>query len=366
MKFNLFALVLVAGIATAKVVSEVENIQEEVSGTVDFPYSNGDISESNDESIIVDVTESFDYEEESSDNEDEFTWNMNGINFIKDNDGNLNKVKISTTIASAEIYMYGATLTSWIVEGQERIFLSPKAVLNGTSAIRGGIPIVFPQFKNDLTADLPFHGFARITTWKLDNISIYSSDKKEISFILTDKEIKEEYLKIWPHQFELVYTVLLDGKSLSTNIKIKNTSNESWLFNTLLHTYYNVNDLTEAGVYGLKDYHYVDTTPAGNGEIKLEEREKIIFQKEVDYIYYDVCQTSFKLQTGSDNEIRVEKNSLPDVIVWNPWIEKSKTLDDFGVESYPHMFCFEVGRVYQPVELDAGAVYEGGQVITIE
>lgn len=290
---------------------------------------------------------------------------MSGIDLIRDDSGNLIKVKISNTIASTEIYMFGATLTSWIVEGQERIFLSKKAILNGTKAIRGGIPIVFPQFSTKLTSDLPSHGFARISTWKWGGININTPDKKEVSFILTDREVNKKYLEIWPHQFKLVYTVLLEGKSLKTTIKIKNTGNEPWLFNTLLHTYFNVDDLNEANVQGLINCNYIDTSPEGNGEKNIESRQKIVFQKEVDSIYFDVNQKMFKLQTGFKNDIMVEKCTLPDVVVWNPWIEKSGRMADFGVESYPHMFCFEVGSVYQPIELDVDAVYEGGQILTV-
>lgn len=43
----------------------------------------------------------------------------------------------------ATIYLHGATVTSWKVDGKELLFLSSKAVLNGSKAIRGGIPIVF-------------------------------------------------------------------------------------------------------------------------------------------------------------------------------------------------------------------------------
>jgi len=290
---------------------------------------------------------------------------MSGIDLIRDSDGNIKKVKIINTNASAEIYMYGATVTSWIVNGQERLFLSKKAILNGTKAIRGGIPIVFPQFNTKLTTDLPSHGFARITYWKWAGININTPDRKEVSFILTDKEVNKKYLEIWPHQFKLVYTVLLDGNSLSTKIKIKNTGDEPWLFNTLLHTYFNVDDLSEAGVHGLLNCNYIDTSPEGNGDKKVEERQKIVFQKEVDSIYYDVNQKNFKLKTGFKNDIMVEKCTLPDVVVWNPWIEKSRRMADFGEESYPHMFCFEVGSVYQPIELDVDAVYEGGQVLTV-
>lgn len=58
----------------------------------------------------------------------------------------LPKVVLSTADASAEIYLHGATLTSWKVGGEELIFVSPKAVFEPPKAIRGGVPICFPQF----------------------------------------------------------------------------------------------------------------------------------------------------------------------------------------------------------------------------
>lgn len=45
---------------------------------------------------------------------------------------------------SVTVYLYGATVTSWKVNGQEQLFLSEKAHLDGSKPIRGGIPLVFP------------------------------------------------------------------------------------------------------------------------------------------------------------------------------------------------------------------------------
>ena len=45
---------------------------------------------------------------------------------------------------SVTIYLYGATVTSWKANGEEQLFLSSKANLDGSKAIRGGIPLVFP------------------------------------------------------------------------------------------------------------------------------------------------------------------------------------------------------------------------------
>ena len=48
--------------------------------------------------------------------------------------------------SSLTVVPFGASVISWIVDGQEKIFVSKKAVMDGTKAIRGGIPICFPNF----------------------------------------------------------------------------------------------------------------------------------------------------------------------------------------------------------------------------
>src|SRR5690242_12851465 len=46
---------------------------------------------------------------------------------------------------SVEVLLYGATITSWkSANGKENLFLSEKAALDGSKAVRGGIPLVFP------------------------------------------------------------------------------------------------------------------------------------------------------------------------------------------------------------------------------
>lgn len=46
---------------------------------------------------------------------------------------------------SVEVLLYGATVVSWkSANGKENLFLSDKAYLDGSKAVRGGIPVVFP------------------------------------------------------------------------------------------------------------------------------------------------------------------------------------------------------------------------------
>lgn len=63
---------------------------------------------------------------------------------------NVQENQVVASLASGEsvtINLYGATVTSWkLANGQEQLFLSEKAALDGSKAIRGGIPLVFPVF----------------------------------------------------------------------------------------------------------------------------------------------------------------------------------------------------------------------------
>lgn len=44
-----------------------------------------------------------------------------------------------------EVLLFGATVISWkSANGEENLFLSSKAHLDGSKAVRGGIPLVFP------------------------------------------------------------------------------------------------------------------------------------------------------------------------------------------------------------------------------
>lgn len=61
---------------------------------------------------------------------------------------NVDQGKIEASLPTGQsvtVYLYGATVTSWkLANGEEQLFLSEKAHLDGSKPIRGGIPVVFP------------------------------------------------------------------------------------------------------------------------------------------------------------------------------------------------------------------------------
>ena len=60
---------------------------------------------------------------------------------------------------SLRVALHGAHVLSWVSQGRERLYLSPHSVMDAHAAIRGGVPVCFPQFNQ--RGPLPKHGFAR-------------------------------------------------------------------------------------------------------------------------------------------------------------------------------------------------------------
>ncbi len=59
--------------------------------------------------------------------------------------GNSRVSAVLPTGESVEVLLHGATVLSWKgKDGGERLWLSDAAKLDGTKAVRGGIPLVFP------------------------------------------------------------------------------------------------------------------------------------------------------------------------------------------------------------------------------
>ncbi|KAF9543588.1 hypothetical protein EC957_000772 [Mortierella hygrophila] len=266
--------------------------------------------------------------------------------------------------ASAEVYLYGATLTSWKVANKERIFVSEKAILDGSKAIRGGIPLVFPVFGKGkaphVTAALPQHGFARISQWKL---LISSDDANTVTaeFGLDHTLISEENRKLWPFDFSLVYTVKLAAETIETKLRVHNVGDKSFDFNALLHTYFLIPDASRVKVVGLSGIDYVDKVLATT----VRQEGDIILEGEVDSVYANVKSDVQIPYVAEEGGVQVHLKGLSDVVVWNPWVGKAAAMADFGDDEFHKMICVEAGQVAEFIALAAGGSWEGSQVLSL-
>eukprot|EP00481_Brizalina_sp_1-RS-2013_P000279 TRINITY_DN10756_c0_g1_i1.p1 TRINITY_DN10756_c0_g1~~TRINITY_DN10756_c0_g1_i1.p1 ORF type:complete len:119 (+),score=12.83 TRINITY_DN10756_c0_g1_i1:50-406(+) len=102
------------------------------------------------------------------------------------------ELKNQTGTSTACIYRYGGTVTSWKIENEEQLFVS-KAKWDQIKAIRGGIPIVFPQFG---PGPMKQHGFPRVSIWNIDK-----SENNSVLLSLTDANLSNE----WKHNFHMTF-----------------------------------------------------------------------------------------------------------------------------------------------------------------
>ena len=62
---------------------------------------------------------------------------------------------------------------------------------------------------------------------------------------------------------------------------------------------------------------------------------------------------------GNKHKIAIAKSGMNEIVVWNPWIEKSRRLNDFGDDEYHNMVCVETGQMRVPIVLAPGAQWSG-------
>lgn len=280
------------------------------------------------------------------------------VNF-ESGEGGLPKAVLTnpSTASKLEVYLYGAHISSWVTKNGEHIFMSKKAIFANGKAIRGGIPVIFPQFG---PGKIQNHGFARNTNWEVVRTNVSKSEPMTVSIDLQLKDSKSTQ-DIWPHPFETTFSIHLSNK-LEIEWKVKNTGSDAFDFQSALHTYFTVSDIKNASVVGLKGVTFIDKVK--NGEKSVEERQSVTIGEEVDRVYLSPPQNPLLLvDKERDNSLKLFRERFTDVVVWNPWVEKAKGLNDLGEEAFPKFICVEVGEIGTPVKLNAGEQWVGKHVI---
>ncbi|XP_011043933.1 PREDICTED: putative glucose-6-phosphate 1-epimerase [Populus euphratica] len=260
--------------------------------------------------------------------------------------------------SSAEVYLYGGHVTSWRNDnGEELLFVSSKAIFKPPKAIRGGIPICFPQFGSH--GSLEQHGFARNKFWSIDSDPppFPTNSKSFIDLILKPSE---EDMQKWPHSYEFRLRVALGpGGDLMLTSRVRNTNADGkpFTFAFAYHTYFSVSDISEVRVEGLETLDYLDNLQ--NKERFTEQGDALTFESEVDKIYLSTPTKIAILDHEKKRTFVLRKDGIPDAVVWNPWDKKAKTMADFGDDEYMHMLCVEAAAVEKPITLKPGEEWKG-------
>jgi len=259
--------------------------------------------------------------------------------------------------ASMEIYLHGAHVTSWKnPRGEELFFLSRESHFAPGKPIRGGIPVIFPQFGG---GPLPQHGLARICDWVPEQAGVEKDGPVKALFRLSDSPAT---LELWPHPFVLELGVALDADTLTVACRVRNTGREPFDYHAVLHTYFRVADIERTAVHGLAGVTYIDSLRDDLHEV--EARAAIRFAEETDRIYIDAPDILRLEDEGNKRVISIAKSGMPDVVVWNPWIAKAQRMPDFGDDEYRRMVCVETGNMARPRALSPSDEWYGETTFT--
>lgn len=256
--------------------------------------------------------------------------------------------------SSAVVARLGGQVLSWMTpDGRERLFLSERAVFDGSAPIRGGIPICFPQFGG--LGDLPKHGFARTREWSV------AAQRCGDDYALATLELvdDEDTRAQWPHAFRAEITVMLEVDRIDVEFCVENPGPTPFEFTGALHSYLRVTQVEDVALEGLHGHDYLDA--AHGNRVVRETGTEIIVDGEVDRVYYDVRRP--QLLNAGNLSLGIQSQGFPDVVVWNPWVDLCAGLKDMPPEGWRHMLCVEAAAVRKPVIVQPGEEWYGRQTL---
>lgn len=262
--------------------------------------------------------------------------------------------------ASMDIYRHGAHLTSWkTATGKEWMFLSEHAVFAENRSIRGGVPVIFPQFSGFGSGRR--HGFARTQEWRLAH-SESTDVQAQCRFELTANETT---LVDWPHYFHAEFTANLQNDRLTMTLSVRNTDTKPFTFSGALHSYFAVSQIRTVRLHGLKGRQFWDNNGSNFHRDRLvDDQAALEFPDAIDRVYF-ACQSPLQLVDGEDR-LSIQAQGFSEVVVWNPGAEAAKKLADLADEEYQKMLCIEAALIDKPVTLSPGEVWSGSQVLQQE
>jgi len=261
--------------------------------------------------------------------------------------------------SSAEICLQGAHCTQFRTgDGHAVLFLSKQAIFEERKPIRGGIPVIFPQFGPGV---LPQHGFARNELWSVANTNADPSG----SFASVTLELKdnEKTRSVWDCAFTLQLTTSISFSSgekahLSQTMKFVNNGTKDTQFTAALHTYFTVSDITRTHINGLQNKSYLDKIKKADA---VETNEFVEFNGAMDRVYKKV--PDHVEITDGVNRVSIDKQNFPDMVLWNCWKEGAKGMADMGDDEWQQYVCCEVASVDAPVTVPPGGVWEASHKI---
>ncbi len=248
------------------------------------------------------------------------------------------------------VALQGAHVVSWHAAGRERLYLSPQNAWDGRSAIRGGVPVCFPQFNQRGT--LPKHGFARNSVWTAGR-PVVQDDGVQQDFSLS---WSAQTLALWQSRFEARLRVALAPGELTLTLTVHNLDSRPLEFSGALHSYLAVDDIAQARLRGLQGQ------PEWNALTDHHARAAadLQFEGEFDRVY-DAAPGALCLRDGAHRLEISQSAGWANSVVWNPGRDKCAAMADLPADGFSHFVCVEAAQVMSPIHVDAATHWQGWQ-----
>lgn len=244
----------------------------------------------------------------------------------------------------------GAHVTSWLAAGVERFWMSPLARCGQPEAIRGGVPILFPQF--GAFGPLPKHGFARTSMWR-QIAATPAAGAAGLAFQLRDSA---ETRATWATPFHLTLQIVATSTWFEMTMTVENLDDYPAVFTGGLHNYFPVNPgAVITGLAGLQGWDAVvapgmpDNLAAVPDELNpVTERDLIVRDVTTDVVLHDPIL----------GDLRISAMGFSDRVVWNPG--PNHGLPDVPPGAAAGFVCIEPAAV-TPISLAGGKAWVGSQ-----
>ena len=258
--------------------------------------------------------------------------------------------------AAADVYLHGAHVTSWrpAPDDEERLFLSARSEFRPGAAIRGGIPVIFPQFAAE--GPLPRHGFARTAPWRLDDVHRQEMGDAVATFTLSDSA---ETHAVWSAEFCATLTVRVGGSRLVVELGVENTGASPFSFTCALHSYLRVQDIGQVEVMGLRGASYRES--GDPTKLRRDDAPTLRVSGELDRVY--VSAPRALVLREPQRTLGIELRDFPDVVIWNPGRARASALPDMEPDGERAMLCVEAAAVQIPITLATGGRWHGTQTL---
>ena len=277
-----------------------------------------------------------------------------GVLSICDGRGGFPLICIDNDHARAEICGYGGQVLCYRPESeaQDLLFLSEHAYFQPGRAIKGGMPVCWPWFGPDPEPrGRPDHGFVRTRHWTLLGTESRVDGSTRVRLGCRDDDTSRI---LWPHSFALELAVTV-GPTLEVALITRNTGDKPMTITQALHSYFRVGDVRRAQVLGLAGYEYIDKVasitnldrppaPPAAGEavdVRIKQSGPINFDGPVNRIYLDTAERLVIDDPALGRQIHIDREGSNSAVVWNPWVEQSRHMGDFGDEEYLGLVCVE-------------------------